>query len=452
MILDSAKWAEDTFGGCDLGDVRRTIRLITTAGVLASNTTCSLSRAFEGDGAAAEGAHRFMRNEHVDPEAILEGGFLPARQSLRSADTVLALSDTTGMTFWHSVAEELNGINSDGDHQRGWLVQSILAVEAKHGMPLGLLYQRWWQREKVRPGRETRRNRPYEEKESFKWEEAISSVLEAADVQTRNVIWVSDRESDIYELLSFFEERKQRFIVRSSVNRKTEAGLLWDELNKLPCIATRSIELEQKSGRPARTATTHVRYGRVVIREPHGGKLKLSLNAISVREDNPPKGREPLNWILLTNEPLTDPADAIQLIEYYERRWQIEDFHKAWKSGCKAEERRQQEAENLQRLLVILTFLAVRLLQLRYMAEKAPETSCEAYFTTEQWRTLHRVLHRRRPQPLPDQAPTILWAFQALGKLGGWLNTKRNNRVGWDALAAGMVKLDLVLEYEASKM
>lgn len=451
MILDAAQWAEDTFGGCDLGDLRRTVRLVATANVLASNPSCSLSRAFEGDQAAAEGAHRLMRNSNVEAEAILEGGFLPARNALANAGTVLGILDTTGMTFLHSAADELHGINYSDDHRRGWLIQSILAVEAESGMPLGLLYQKWWQREDSRPGRAARRARPYEEKESYKWEEGVRAVIDSG-ANTSNVIWCSDRESDVFEYLRFHEENAQRYIIRSSVNRKTETGLLWSELNQLPPVATRTVHIEQKSGRPARTAVTHIRYGAVTIREPHGGKSLVRLNAVTVREDNPPKGREALDWILLTTEPIASNADAVRIVEYYERRWQIEDYHKAWKSGCKAEDRRQQSAENLQRLLVILAFLAVRLLQLRYMAEKAPETSCEVYFTPAQWRTLHRILHRKRPQPLPGETPSILWAFQALGKLGGWLNTKRNNRVGWDALATGLVKLDLVLEYEASKM
>ena len=47
-------------------------------------------------------------------------------------------------------------------------------------------------------------------------------------------------------------------------------------------------------------------------------------------------------------------------------RWKIEEFHLAWKSGgAQVEKQRMQTADNLERMAVILAFVAVRLLQLK---------------------------------------------------------------------------------------
>ena len=46
-------------------------------------------------------------------------------------------------------------------------------------------------------------------------------------------------------------------------------------------------------------------------------------------------------------------------------RWRVEEFHKAWKSGAGVEQRRMRGADNLERIAVVLAFVAVRLLQLR---------------------------------------------------------------------------------------
>jgi aminoglycoside phosphotransferase (APT) family kinase protein len=62
---------------------------------------------------------------------------------------------------------------------------------------------------------------------------------------------------------------------------------------------------------------------------------------------------------LLTSETVSNLADAQRVVRWYKRRWTIEDFHKAWKTGCGAEERRFQSAENLRRAVTILAFVAV---------------------------------------------------------------------------------------------
>ena len=53
------------------------------------------------------------------------------------------------------------------------------------------------------------------------------------------------------------------------------------------------------------------------------------------------------------------------MARYYELRWRIEDYHKAWKSGVGVEWQRFQTVENLERMLVITAFLAVLTAQLR---------------------------------------------------------------------------------------
>lgn len=53
------------------------------------------------------------------------------------------------------------------------------------------------------------------------------------------------------------------------------------------------------------------------------------------------------------------------ILWFYSRRWRIEDFHKAWKSGTRVEELRQRSFDDLEHGVVILAFVAFWLLQLQ---------------------------------------------------------------------------------------
>ena len=84
-------------------------------------------------------------------------------------------------------------------------------------------------------------------------------------------------------------------------------------------------------------------------------------NAVLAEEINPPKGETPLKWLLLTSEPVESLAQALRVIDIYTHRWRIEEFHKAWKTGAGAERQRMEEPDNLERMVSILSFVAVRL-------------------------------------------------------------------------------------------
>ncbi|MCP1105465.1 IS4 family transposase, partial [Serratia nevei] len=132
---------------------------------------------------------------------------------------------------------------------------------------------------------------------------------------------------------------------------------------------------------------------------------------------------------------------------YYERRWLIEDFHKAWKSGgAQVESLRMQSRGNLERMVVVLAFIAVRIQQLRYLGlQKAvgEKQSCECILSPLAWKLLWL---KRENQGLPKTAPSLSWAYLSLGKLAGWNDSKRTGRVGWERLWEGWFKLQTILE------
>ena len=130
-----------------------------------------------------------------------------------------------------------------------------------------------------------------------------------------------------------------------------------------------------------------------------------------------------LNWHLLTSEPVTNKAQALDIIRYYEYRWLVEEYHKVWKSdGTDIEGLRLQSQDNMERLVTINGFIATRILQLKFANEQNDNASCEQILSAKAWKLLWL---KRIKTALPDRAPNMSWAYQELAKLGGWKDTKR---------------------------
>lgn len=441
------QWARLTFARCRLPDQRLRRRLIGVGACLARRPEASLSAACGTDDAARLGGYRLIENDRVDADAIAEGGFAATVERARNAKRLLAPSDTTTLSYAHSAADELGDVGGPKERgARGWLVHSSMLIDADRRTAVGLIDQQW----RVRPwegrGRKhARKQRPYEEKESFKWQ-ATSERIEArlGEVMER-VIELCDAEADVYEYLDFKVNREQRFIVRIAQDRRlTDADeRLWTHLHEQPALGERTVKVAQKGGRAAREATLTLRSATVTLHPPwRAGEAlaPMTLQAVLAEEEHPPKDAEPLRWRLYTSEPARTLDEARQVVDDYAQRWQVEEFHKAWKSGCKVEEQRHQTAANLQRMAQIRAFVALRLLQLKQHAATAPEESCEPLVDGATWRCLWLSVEKK-PLPPPDKPPTHGWLLRAVARLGGWSDSKRTGRPGWEALTRGWQEL-----------
>jgi hypothetical protein len=416
------------------------------AALLARHPQGSISDRSGGSRALVEGAYRFIENDRVDPKAIADGGFSSTVTAAGGAATLLLVQDTTVLSFTHSVWEDLGEIEHGFDYLGGWQVHSSLLLDEATGHPIGLIDQYWWKRDRATAGKKPdRKKRPYSEKESYKWEAASRHSADrlGPDLMARTVM-VGDRESDGFDFLSYNLDAGQRFVIRVRSDRRlvNEERLLWTHMAAQPSLGTIKVRIQQKGGRVGREAKVHLRSAQVTLPMPYrpqGMKHEpLELWAVYVHEDDPPEGKTPLSWMLFTTEAAPDLASAVCVQKIYQRRWKIEEYHKAWKSGCGGEALRMPYADNLQRMLQILAFVAVYLLQLRDAAQDDPELSCEALLTTAEWRLLWLSTSKKR---LPTKPPNVLWAFRAMGRLGGWFDTKKTGRIGWKALWQGYSRL-----------
>ena len=147
VLTDAAEWAQENFGECELGDKRRSARLVRMASDLARHSGSSLLRSCDGDEAAAEGLYRLLRNAEVDPSAMAEGGFQATVRRARSCERLLAVEDSTSLSYRQSVVTELGTTsNKPRGVTKGFMVHSVMLLDGDSGATVGLIEQRRWKR------------------------------------------------------------------------------------------------------------------------------------------------------------------------------------------------------------------------------------------------------------------------------------------------------------------
>ncbi|CAG22782.1 IS4-like element ISPpr3 family transposase [Photobacterium profundum] len=440
-------WATSLFGQANLGDPRRTKRLVKVATNLALHTGKSLVKSSQQP-AEIEGAYRFIRNESINANDIAEAGFQTTTQEANRHDLLLALEDTTSLNYTHRAVKEQLGHVNGGNRTRGIYAHSILLFAPTNHQVVGLIEQIRWTRDIKTRGKGARHAQtPYKEKESYKWEQASINMASRLGETMQQVISVCDREADIYEYLTYKTQENQRFVVRSMQSRCIEESdnKLYAFSDQLQPAGNRKIYIPQKGGRKAREVILDIRFSTITLKVPANKKGKsIPLYYVGCVEQG--AGNNGLSWHLMTSEPVTNREEALKIVQYYEQRWLIEDYHKAWKSGgTQVESLRMQSYTNIERMATILAFLATRILQLKFMGQniKADEESCESVLSPIGWKLLWL---KRENKPLPNEVPSIRWAYLALAKLGGWNDSKRTGRAGWPVLWDGWFKLQTIIE------
>lgn len=370
---------------------------------------------------------------------------------------VLSVGDTTYLDYGTILVKQ-EGYGSQGNGGNGLLLHSALAIDPKQGQPLGLLWQKLWNRphcantpadetpeqkkQRRAKTRKAKRAQPFEEKESYRWVEAMTTVEKQVAPSTR-VIHVFDREGDIAEVFDQLNQLTHTgVVVRAAHNRSLEEDLhhLWEKLEAQPIQAYHEVELSETKTHSARTAKLAIRFCPVQLRPPTrlGTDSQLHVYAVYAHEVECPEGEEPVSWMLLTSERVTTIEQAKTILRWYGYRWRVEEYHKLLKSGCQAE-RYRLAAEGMKPLLGFLSVIAADLLRLTYLQRTQPEMPAEEVLNSIQIQVL-----KAKSAQLPKTL-TVAWAVQAIARLGGYLEHRRKTPIGIQVLWRGWTKLhDLV--------
>jgi hypothetical protein len=441
------QWCLGEFAAVELQDARLNYRCSELAVQLAMQPQGPINQACE-DWADTKAAYRFFDNDKATPERIQAPHQQRTVERMAQYERVLAVQDTTFLNYTqHPKTEGLGPIGNKSQNQRGFGLHSTL-VTTPEGMPLGVLNQAVFTRPEDEPSHRPEECRllPIEEKESYRWLQAFEQTLALAPAGVE-VITVCDREADIYEMFAFAQKQQAPLLVRASSNRALldeEVRKLWPKVAGQAIAGYLSVHIPGNDQRQARQATVSVRFASFTLRppwRPNGLKLPaVTLNAVLVREENPPADiDEPIEWLLLTNTPVTSFEEAHRVVAWYCSRWQIEVFHKVLKSGCRVEDCRLQTADRLYSFVALMSVIAWRLHWMTYINRCQPDLPCTVVLTTIEWEALYMRIHKSNR--LPDTVPTVHQAVRWIAQLGGFLGRKSDREPGVTTLWRGWRRL-----------
>ena len=168
------------------------------------------------------------------------------------------------------------------------------------------------------------------------------------------IIHVCDREGDMYELYERAASTGKSFLIRIVQNRPTmDSGRIIDTVKKLNPAGSIEVLIPRDSRRniAERKAILDISYQSFRVKKPvarSGDKHLMdcvNMRIIYVKERQMDEAIEPTEWILATNEEISNVEEAVEKIEYYMQRWKIERFHYVLKSSCNIEKIQQRSVD-----------------------------------------------------------------------------------------------------------
>jgi hypothetical protein len=394
--------------------------------MVAGKDVC-LRRLAKGNRAQEMRFNRFLGNAKVTTAGLIESwseGTVAAAEGRH----VLAIQDTSEINFT-TTAKRRRGLGEIGKgNGRGVLLHPMLAVDAENGSCLGLVSGQVWTRKGRRTVSHDRRD--LSDKESQRW---IATALAAKPLLAKAamVTALGDRESDIFALYASAAEERFHVIARSMHDRKLANGIgLYAASEGMAVVDQRAIVLPARAQQAERAAVLELRFGAVNLARPQTKFLRhlpesLPLNLVDVREPDPGAGTEPLHWRLLTTHPVTNAEQAWRIVEWYKRRWLIEQFFRVLKTqGFKLEDSQIATADRLLKLVAIAAKAAVITIQLLQARDGRSHQPVRLAFDANEIATLaalnQNLEARSKRLKNPHPPDSLAWAAWIIGRLGGW--------------------------------
>lgn len=462
-----AEAIEREFAGVNLGDRRLDDRLLEVVRLMAELPRESFSGMCE-DEAEREALYRLLRNSRIESEDIIRPHMEGTLERARAAERVLVVHDTTEVQI--SADAELKSFINRG--KRGFRLHASLAVRSDDGAPLGVcglevILRKSDKSKTKRPNGQRMRGddtAKLENKESDRWLRAITETEHR--LTGGKTVHVMDREADSYALLAAMVANNVDFVVRLAHKSRRAKSRKNEEFSSIERVLvdakrfkrTREVQVSKRKAkrapssskrfetRRARRAELELSWAKVTIPKPRylGTEYpnEITLHVVRASEQSPPKGVTPIEWTLLTPIAVETKAGVEMIIDIYRKRWIIEEYFRALKSGCALEKRRLINACSIMNSLMTFVPIAWRSLWLRQRARQDSQAPATEIFSAAEiaiLRTKGRGARRKLPQRLP-----VGEALALVAESGG--HRKRDGDPGWQTLMRGLNKLALRAE------
>ena len=435
-MQSEADWAFEEFGSAELGDRRRTNRLVAMAAGLALHPAGRVTKAY-ADAAGREGAYRLLENPCIKAPAV--GAAMNRAAALRSAayPEVIVAIDEVAFAMAHDGPGFGPICGKRG--RRGAHAMTALAL-SPDGWPLGVLGHVFWTRpDKPTPDYHADR-RPSEQRESHHWLKAITRATEALrEMAPTTRPWFQvDRGGDCAEVWLHAMAQGVDLTARSCYDRVCDEGKLWPAAARAPLRGSYRLTIRTPTQR-AREVTVDVRSREVNLHlrpgpSARGALQRRKLWVVEARE----RGRraEKILWRLLTTKPAETFEQARAAIDAYTRRWRIEEMHLAWKSGaCGIEDCWLRDKERFYKWATITLAVAVRLERIKLLSRSQPDLDATTEFSADE---IDAAIILRRPKGVAIGArPTLGVVVRWIADVGGYTGKSSGGPPGIRVLSRG---------------
>lgn len=452
MTWDAAEaWAREEFGDAELGDARRTSRVVRIAAGALRRPRPTVAGTF-GRTAAAEGAFRLLENDGVSVDELASAAHRATARRCASLSTVIVPIDGTSLRVQDP--RDLRGLgplSSLTDKARGIQAFHAIAV-APSGETLGVLSREFWLRSRTAtPPSGFKSSRPRNERESYRWVTMLKSATDQmrAHAPACTPWFQLDRGGDCWMVLEHAVVNGLTLTVRANQNRALEhAGThLFPRIRSSAPIGTLSVDVPEGRARRARRAILILRSVRVHLPIPITRKHQVvrEIGVVQAIEKDPPEdGSVRIEWILLTTREVRDAINAAEVVHAYTRRWRIEEFHRTWKSGaCGIESTRLRACDHIQRWAIIMGSVAARIEHIKLTSRSSPELPATDCFSQDEIDAV--ILLRSKDRKMPyalGQVPTLGEVARWVADLGGYMGSKNSPPPGATVLARGLERIE----------
>lgn len=446
-------WITQEYGSINIGDERLNKRAKQLLKRFSDTPLESIPERCKG-WAETKATYRFFENDLVTAKKVIKPHRLATLNRIKEHPIVLLLQDTTTLNY-SGQKERVDTGPIQQDNVRGLFLHPTLAVTPNREC-LGLIDYEQWAREKLahqsaEERKAERHSKAIKDKESYRWVRGYKKATKLSKViPDTQFIYIADREGDIYDI---YHEAATNFARGSAdwVIRATFDRAIFDETQpKNRNRLKKSVKASSGMGkvtfttssfgnRKKREVTQDVFVKEVTLLPPRekakAGFAPVKVTTIIATETNPPPGEKAVEWTLLTSVPISSLEAALQVIQWYLCRWQIEIFFKVLKSGCTIEKLQLNEKQRFDPCLALYLIVAWRILFMTMAGRAYPSLSSECLFEPIEWQTAYVMIYEKSP---PKEPPALKDMLRMIARLGGFLGRKHDGDPGPTVMWKGL--------------
>lgn len=446
-------WLYGEYGQVDLGDSRLNRRVLTSAQSISLEPSAGFTQAFNCP-SQLEGHYRLMNNAKVTADSLLAPHHSASWQRASSAerDSVLVVHDTSEFVYKGEVPRERLMPKSEASAFYGHFALAVSEEELPivHGVVAQGVYR---VEKKVWIEGQSEEDEMELLVGSDRWLDIARRASEASPDEL-DIIHVMDREGDSYALMAQLQDLGDDFVIRAAHDRvlaTADDTSLFGAGDNAAFEVQREVQLSRRGrrrppatrkghpDRDSRSAKVVIRASQVMLSRPRGvapiGHPSMQLSFVEVVERDPPEGETAVHWRILTSLPIDTQAQVERVVDIYRKRWLIEEFFKALKTGCSAEKRQGRSLFSLWNTVAILVPIAWRILRLRVVSRNPTPLPYTAVVDDIELLALREMV----PKRMLKRTPSAIDVTLAIARLGGHL--KSNGPPGWLTLGRGTEKL-----------